>query len=603
MADERAELLGYFQRELAYLRAMGAGFARDYPKIAARLELDGEESADPHVERLIEAFAFLTGRIQYNLDRDFSEIPAALLQALYPQFAAPVPAMAIARFEVDPGQGKLIGGYPIARHTQLHANSNQGATCTFRTAYPVTLWPLHVADAALEPTDLHDFLDSEHTVAGVLRLRIELMAPEGEIAELGVDRLRFHLDGERNTVYQLYELLFLHCRGVAVRSDRRSAPVRLGPEAIRPVGFNVDEAVLPYPAESHQGYRLLQEYFAFPEKFLFFDVEGLRGLDAGRWFDIIVLLERNPSGRVVASAENFRLGCTPVINLFPRTSEPIRIDETRTEYRLIPDQRQERWHEVHSVVRVSMTSDVRDETRTIAPFFSFAHHGGEDSRAFWFLRRRYSERRDLPGTETFISFTDLDFTPRMPPTQVAFAHLLCTNRDLAQSLPAAALLSIEEDVPASRIHILGKPSAPITPPLQGKTLWRLISHLSLNHLSIGSGSESLVALKEILKLYDWLDERAVEQQIAGLRDMQTRKVVRRTGADAWRGFIRGTEITLTIDDRHFVGSSAFLFAAVLNRFFSLYTSINSFTQLAVARVGREGVWYRWQPLSGEQHVL
>lgn len=614
MADERAELLGYFQRELAYLRAMGAGFARDYPKIAARLELDGEESADPHVERLIEAFAFLTGRIQYNLDRDFSEIPAALLQALYPQFAAPVPAMAIARFEVDPGQGKLIGGYPIARHTQLHANSNQGATCTFRTAYPVTLWPLHVADAALEPTDLHDFLDSEHTVAGVLRLRIELMAPEGEIAELGVDRLRFHLDGERNTVYQLYELLFLHCRGVAVRSDRRSAPVRLGPEAIRPVGFDVDEAVLPYPAESHQGYRLLQEYFAFPEKFFFLDLEQLSVLrDSGfdDSFEVVFQIgrfdqpERQQSLEVGVSTKTVRLNCVPAVNLFEQVAEPILINHQKYEYPVIADQRRQAAMEVFSIEDVVSTRPNSTEVIQYEPFYSYRHAAIRDqNRTFWLATRRASNRPNDNGTDMYISLVDLSNRPLVPNVDTLTVRCICTNRDLPSRLSfgsEAGDFEIEGFSAIKKIVALRKPTRSIPPPVGRGLLWRLISHLSLNYLSlVNDGKE---ALQEILKLYNFSDSTYLEKQILGIESVESTPHFARILSDTGISFVRGVRVQIEFDEEQFVGGGVYLFASVLERFLGLYTAMNSFSQLAVSTKQRREVLREWPPRAGDQVLL
>lgn len=625
MNDQR-DLRTYYQRELTYLRRMGAEFAKRYPKIAERLELGEDQSADPHVERLIEAFAFLTGRIQRQLDGGFPEITTALLDLLYPHYLNPVPSMAIARFEVDPEQGQLTAGYTIDKHTPLFARSTEGLTCRFRTCYPVTLWPLEVTDARFEPTDSFDFLARKPEVLTVLRLKLECRGTT--LGELELERLRFYLSGERRTVNALYEMLFSHVRGVVIWDAESKAHLPLweadrkpsaSPQdvAISPVGFGVDEEVLPYPNYSQPAYRLLQEYFAFAEKFHFFEVTHLDKYTASgeilndETLDILILLDSIPGDRLVIDRDTFRLGCTPIINLFNKTAEPIRLDYSQSEYRLVPDLRQERTTEIHSILSVSAASDPADKPANFEPFYSFTHSmERSDHKAFWHARRRPTGRADLPGAEIYLSFLDLDFNPSLPPAQTVYAHTLCTNRDLAEHIatgprlrPDGPRLQIEDVAPLSQISFLTKPTPQLNPPLGGATLWRLISHLSLNYLSLSSGEKSLEALQEILELYDFADSPSTKKQIRGLKGMSCQKVVRRAGADPWRGFCRGIEVTLRVDEDLYTGGSAFLLASVLNHFFALYAPVNSFTQLVLRSEDREGEWMRWPPMAGEQIVL
>jgi type VI secretion system protein ImpG len=596
------DFLRYYLEELSYLRHMGERFARAYPKVAARLELQADECPDPHVERLIESFAFLTARIQHDLDSDFPEIAAELLDVLYPHYLNPVPAMAVARLDFDPERGKLTSGLEIPRHTPLFAHAEQGALCRLRTCYPVTLWPVEVTAAEMETPDRFEFLAGAPDVAAVLRLRLESRADPFD--ELGVDRLRFFLHGDPVLVSRLYELLMDAVRRVAVLPAGAAAPRYLGPGAVRPVGLGDDEDVIPAPRHSHPAYRLLQEYFTFPEKFHFADVRGLRGQAAGQALDLLFLLDRVPRRRLVLTPETFALGCTPVVNLFPKTSEPIRVDHRQLEYRLVADMRREKTTEIHSILAVSGSSNPADGARAYAPFYSFTHAmalGGP--KAFWHARRVASQHPDLGGTDLLLSFRDLDFKPARPPDEVVFAHLLCTNRGLAGELPAGALLQTDEALPLRRIVCLKKPTRPVDPPLGGQALWRLVSHLSLNYLSLGEGEQSLPALHEILGLYCPPETPAARQQIQGIRRMSHRPVVRRLGGEAWKGFCRGTEVTLLFDESSYVGSSAYLLAAVLNQFLALYASTNSFTQLVVQRLGHEGVWKRWPPMAGARIVL
>lgn len=599
------ELLRYYLEELAYLREMGAAFADRYPKVGNRLELSPDESPDPHVERLLEGFAFLTARIQRNLDQQFPEITSSLLDLLYPHYLAPVPAMTVVRFTPDPDQGVLTTGYRVPVHTPLYAEAHGtgGLSARFRTCFPVTLWPLEVTHGGLESSGQYDFLDGRRDVVSVIRIRVE---SRGALLEdLEFSSLRFYFNRELKAASDLHELVFAQLAGVLLLPEGAVRPTDLGADAIRPVGFAEDEAVLPFPRHAHPGYRLLQEYFTFPRKFLFMDVQGLdRGLRGTR-FDLLLLLSRAPESDPKIDAETFALGCTPAVNLFPKTTEPIRWDHTRPEYRLVPDIHREATTEIHTVLSVSASEDDTDETTRITPYYSYDHAAaveGQDS--FWVARRVGTGRRDIPGTEMLLSLVDLTFDPRVAGSRTVYAHTLCTNRRLAEQLPARARLSTEAGVPVLSIEALHKPTPQLDPALGGETRWRLISHLSLNHLSLTEGPEGLAALREILLLYAHYDTTTAQRQINGIRDMVTRPVVERVGRDAWRGFVRGTEVRIILDPAAFPGANPFLFASVLRHFFGLYASLNSFVRLVVEDSRRPGeVWKRWPALAGTRELL
>lgn len=602
--SQNEELLRYYQNELTYLRRKGAEFARSYRRVARRLELGEGECPDPHVERLMESFAFLTARLQHDLDGELPEITTALLGVLYPQFTAPLPSCAVARFDPDPAQGqKLAAGHTFPRGTTLFATTPQDHTCRFRTCYDVTLWPLEVESAAVEGTGRLDFLDSESEAVAVLRLKVRCTS--GALADLSLGRLRFYLKGDPSFVAALHELLFCNVRGVALLPDGEARPVTLPSDALTPVGFGEDEEVLPYPPQSHPGYRLLQEYFAFPEKFHFFDLKHLDRLRRGKTLDIIFMLDRAPERQVAdkIGADSFCLGCTPVVNLFGKTSEPIRLDHRTIEYPLVADKRRERSTEIHSIRSVSVSSNDGADAARFEPFYSYTHAMDDaEHKAFWHARRAPS--LTMPGTDVFLSFLDLDFRPASPPAQTVYAHTLCTNRELATQLPAGARLSVEQEAsPLKWVSCVSKPTYPVWPPLRGQALWRLVSHLSLNHLSLSGGRDGLGALREILTLYSAWGGDETEQEIAGLVGMECEEVVGRVGAEAWRGFCRGTRVTLDFNEECYVGTSALLFSEVLSQFFALYASVNSFVEVAVKSRQRKGVWKRWQPTAGVKVLL
>lgn len=598
--EGRDSLLRAYQRELAYLRQSGAAFAAKYPKIAARLELSADASADPHVERLIESFAFLTARLQEQIDSEFTQLTGSLLEVLYPHLQQPIPSMAIARFEVDPEQGLPMSGFDLAPGTPLFARTGGGALCRFRTTSPLTLWPIEITDAALETVDRYPCLDGRTQALSAIRLRLTCKA--GSFAQLGLRTLRLFVSAESQAAFRIYDLLTGANQGVALLPDGKPEPELLGKGAIRPAGLDQEEAILPSQPHGHPAYRLLQEYFLFPDKFLFFDVDLPRYPGAQRSVELLLLLSEVPRALPLNLA-SFQLGCTPIINLFPKVSEPIRLTQKQLEYPLIPDKRNERTTEVHSIRKVSVSADptAHDE---IAPYFSFRHPAdGPGHQVFYRARRQPTGRKELPGTEVFLSFLDLQAHPSSPEVPTLFAHTLCTNRDLAAQMPAGALLSAEKAAPVKRVTCVRKPTEPVDPPLGSSGLWRLISQLSLNHLSLTGGSEATQALREILRLNCLKLDAAAENQIAGITKVQAGPKVLQIGSDAWRGFCQGLEVALTVDEALYVGSSALLLSAVLSRFFGMYVAVNSFTQLVLRSEQRQGDWIKWPARTGAQPLL
>lgn len=623
----RDELLGYYERELVFLRQMGAEFAQKYPKIASRLLLESDRCEDPHVERLIEAFAFLAGRVHLKVDDEFPEITESFLNILYPHYLAPIPSMSIVQF--TPKEGTLTTGYPIPRGTGLYSRPIQGTPCRFRTGYDTTLWPIEVSSASLEsldPVDTRGRWGEAIIKIGLSCLNDTSLRTlmKGDTQE-PISRLRFYLNGEPQVVYPLYEMIFNHVTRVEIRAGAptpsrktrklalaKLAPIVLPASSISQVGFEQNEGLLQYSARSFPGYRMLSEYFALPEKFLFFDLSGLdKAARAGfeTKFEIYIYLRDVSPLRGLVDANTFKLGCTPVINLFHDVSEPIRLSGKQHEYHVVPDVRRQMAMEIYSIDSVVADDPQQGKSRKFEPFYSIHHfdRSGDDS-TFWYSSRRPSQRPEDPGTEVFLTLVDLAFNPHVPATNILTVHTTCTNRDLPGKLPfggAEGDLEAEGAVPLSRVRCLIKPSPTMRPPLGRGTQWRLISHLSLNHLSLveTAADGSPEALQEILFLYDLLDSSATRKQIRGLKRLKSRPVVRQTGNRIGAGFVRGIETTIEFDEEQYVGSGLFLFACVLERFLGLYASVNSFNQLVAVTTQREGILKRWPPRAGEQILL
>jgi type VI secretion system protein ImpG len=430
------------------------------------------------------------------------------------------------------------------------------------------------------------------------------------------DRLRFYLQGEGQLVYALYELLFVNAIKVellpADAKKKSAGRVVLNPDCLRPVGFDREEGILPYSDRSFLAYRLLHEYFTFPEKYLFFDLCELSkasGPAFGDRMDVLVHFNRDFSQERGVTPQTFRLNCTPIVNLFRQVAEPIRLTHRQTEYRVVPDVGRQTATEVYSVDSVTCAASYNEKPIPYQPFYSFRHATDrETQRTFWFSHRRPSSRRDDLGTDVYLSLVDLDFQPARPGTETLTVVTTCTNRDLPGRLPFGnpeGDFQLEGPGLFTSIRCLKKPTATIRPPMRRATQWRLISHLALNYLSLveKEGESGPEALREILRIYDFTDSSATRRQISGITAVSARRIFRSIPSPFGASFVRGVEVSLTMDEQQYVGSGAFLMASVLERFLALYTSINSFVQTVAKTQQREGELKRWPPRAGEQIVL
>lgn len=613
------DLLVYYNRELTYLRKLGREFSRAHPDVAPELRLESETGQDPFVERLLEGFAYLTARTRKKLDDDFPEIAEALLNVLYPQFLAPLPSAAIVQFELDAGQASQKDGHAIEAGAMVETEEVDGEACLFRTCFDLRLYPLRVAEAGLLPIARAPVTRATSTSAAVVRIALKSFGKEPGVGAMKLDNLRFFIKGNAGQANALHELLCCHVVDVAIASGLNDQnPILLGPDALRQCGFSRHEAMFPFPERSSDAYRLLTEYFALPEKFRFVEFCGLSQHNLSRFgqsAELLVYVNRNPD--ILAnnvSASNFRLGCTPIVNLFTQAADPITVSGQQSEYHVAPDVRRAQAMEIVSIdlVEAALSSG---EVQPVYPLFATSHARDPGTqRAYWHASRRAAGYRDGqydPGTEMDISLVDLNFSPQSPPDWTLTVHTTCCNRDLPERLdfhddeddnrrrPRMRLLA---GGPLAPLRCLSKPTPTRRPPLGHSVVWRLVSHLSLNHLSLISRGEGVRALREILALYDFLgtpDRRAKIDGIVGVHGAHS--TARIESGDA--GFCRGVAVRLDLDERRFADHGQYLFCAVLERFLGLYCSINSFSQLTVHSATRGAVLYEWPPRAGEKQLL
>jgi type VI secretion system protein ImpG len=437
-------------------------------------------------------------------------------------------------------------------------------------------------------------------------LRLRLKVGNGLVfSDLTMRNLTFHLHGDRVLTFGLYGALFAQNNPHVLISKDGKIAAQLPFPSLKALGFEEYHLVLPHPAHAHPAYQLVQEYFHFPEKYLFFSVENINLQGAQEEIDLLFAIhDADIVGKIQIHPYNFLLGCTPMVNLFHRTTDPIRLDHRQTEYRLVPDQRREKTTEIYSINKVMATTETLPDPVPFQPYFSYNHETRNNTEnLFWIARRAASLQSDVTGTDMFLTFVDLNFNPKIPDVLTVYADTLCTNRYLAEQMTAGTIMQIEDRAPLTQIVCLTKPVSQTHAPRDGETLWQLISHLSVNHLSLTQQENSLEALKEMLRLYAGPASVYRHGEIDALEKLSSQPIVRRIGNQAWKGFIPGIEVSLTMNEANLAGNSIFLLSSVLRHFFALQVSINSFVELVLNSTQRQGEWMRWQPLPGEQILL
>jgi type VI secretion system protein ImpG len=620
-------ILEYYNRELQFMREMGAEFAQAYPRIAARLGLEGLECADPYVERLLEGFAFLAARVQLKLDARHPDFTQHLLEIVYPHFLSPVPSSAVVEFTPDLKEGDLAVGQTIRRGASLRTPLAKGdrTSCEFRTAHDVTLWPLTVTEAkylsgsgALSTQGIHTNVRARTAI----RLRLKA-SPGVNINTLPLDSLTFYLKATADITHRLYEQIMADCVGVYVRSTSKGAPVHFRPAtSVRQVGLEDTEALLPVTRRSFQGYRLLQEYFAFPERLLFFSLNDLRGAIQGcngDELEIYLAMGRaQPALENALDASHFRLFCSPAVNLFQRSADRIHLDSFDTEHHLVADRNRPMDFEIFSIEKLQAVGAGGESIARILPFYSTEHRTDPNAPAMYYtLQRRprilstrqqqAGARSGYIGSECFISLVDSAQRQISGEIRQIDAQIWCSNRDLPVQLALGQGRTdflIEGAAAVDSVRCIAGPSYPRISPAFGDTAWKLISHLSLNYLSLvdrepESGAQML---REMLTLYADPNDAGATRQIDGVRSIRYRPVVRRMPVAGPISYGRGLEIALTLDDGAFEGSGILSLGAILDRFFARYVSINSFAQTRLQSVVRGDI-KTWPVRAGSRPII
>jgi type VI secretion system protein ImpG len=625
-------LLKYYNHELQHIREMAGEFAQEYPKIASRLGLDGFECADPYVERLLEGFAYLSARVQLKVDAEFPRFTQHLLEMVYPHYLSPTPSMALVQCQPDLMEGSLNEGFLIAKQTSLrgHIGKGEQTACEYRTAHDLTLWPIELIEA--------EYLNSINAVTNLgipslsglkagIRLRLKTTAGL-TFNQIKLNNLPLYLRGVGELPMQIYEQLLANSIAVVVQPTKRLPAWQhiVKQSAVLPVGFSQDEALLPYTPRSFQGYRLLQEFFAFPERYMFVELTQLQAAlqqCSDKEIDIIILLNRsNP--HLVNEIDNtrFALFCTPAINVFPKRADRIHLTNQTNEYHIVPDRTRPLDYEIYQIREVTGFGSTSDDQQAFLPFYQVSSDQSHaQQRAYYSVIRSprvisakqklQGPRSSYAGNEIYISIVDANEAPFKSELRQLGLETLCTNRDLPLQAPMdirktdgsrIADFTIQTGAPVEFIFCLAV-TKPRPSNADKDTAWKLINHLSLNYLSLLNNSEKdgASAFRSLLSLYGDNSDLSFRKQIEGVLFIQSKPIVRRINTAGPIVFGRGLEITLTVDESAFEGSGVFLLGMVVEQFFAQYVSLNSFTE-TVLKTSDRGEIMRWPMRLGQRQL-
>ena len=605
----------HYQQEMQFLRQSVAEFSQTYPEVAAELKLSAGRSSDPHIEQLLQSFAYMTGQLRNDLEKQRSQIPNQLLHGLYPNLLRSLPCMSVFKANVQADGANFVNGYTLEKGRQFIGQASQNSKqtpleCRFTNCYHTPLWPLEVSKVGVQPKNQFPFAIDRADVQSVMAIEVINKGSEA-IAQYPLDRLRLFISDPQHRS-QLYHLLCDRLSGLAVRVNDKvvmlgkpggTKPGSTMDDVIHWLGFDDDQNVLPDDEGSQRAYRLLQEYFAFAQKFYFFEVTGLGesgALDeAVDKFELLFLLDQ-PSGSVTLHKHSFALNCFPVINLFEKSFKPVQLKQNQHEYRLLADERFYAQTEVHSIDEVrSIGYD--GKSNTVAAWLGT--NAKPTAGQYYVTRLTELLTPGERGCDTHIALYDACFTPVQPVDQTIAVKGWCNNRRVPEALRVGQQLQLVGAGPMLDADVVEMPTRFKGASLDGENNIKLLSQLSLNLNALGEGEERLELLKQLLRLY--CDPLAVShlRQVDGLTSMQTEAVVKRIGGQMWRGHCRGTVVRLDINEDAFLGSNPLLLGGVLSHFLGLYTTINHFVQLQLVSDKREGVWKQWPPRIGEQVIL
>lgn len=597
------DLLPYFERELVLLRRHCGEFSERYPRIAGKLHLSGESCEDPHVEHLIESVAMLAARISKRLDDDYPQFTEALFEALFPHYLRPLPSCAIVQ------QIPLAtGGSALPAGSELDSAPVRGVRCRFKTIYDIK-----ASTTILEHAQFTSMIQAPPGIRIPMAVNsaLKIVVQCGEVPPAS---LRVFIDGEPTFASALRDTLFMRTACAYVEAET-GAWITLPEVPLRAVGFDEADALLPFPARSQAAYRILSEYFAYPEKFNFFDLDiaaltAVLPVGCQRFTLHLGIAGLRPDSDIARmlssiSAANLLLGCSPAVNLFHQDGVPIAITHQKADYTVLAHATHAHGYEVMAINSVQMLRQRGgDSTLTeLRPLYSLRHGEGEAQKGhYWVLRHDDALASKSPGHEKKMTLVDSDFNPMLNEKASLSIKLTCSNRDLPLALKyGQAQGDLRPCSGGAALRLLRRPSPPRRFSPGFGLHWRLISHLTLNHHALAQ--EGLAALREMLTLYDLAQSATSQRLINGITALAHVPTTRWLRHQRGTSLVHGVEVSMTLDEAAFVGNSLHLFVQVIDHFLGLYVQINSFIELVVLSLQSGEELVRCQPRSGLQNLV
>jgi type VI secretion system protein ImpG len=594
--------LDYYREELISLRRRGGDFAKRHPEIARRLDIKDGESADPQTERIIESVAFMSAKLDQKIDDNVQSIAFQLLSALYPNLVSTFPPCGIVRFDSSTNisnSNKVV----LPKWTNLFARSASGSNCAFKTIYPISLYPIEIS--GIEVSEI-----PSHAYKQFIEIKINTMSVP--IEQIKIDNLLFYINSEIvEDSLLVYESIFLsHKKEVFIRIC--DSYLKIDDRDIVQCGFSDDEVVCPVHKYTSNTFQLFQESLHFKRKFMFFrilnidkyiDRSGLKNID-----ELSIFLKMNFVNEKVLSIlkiGSIILNAVPIVNLFSVMSDPFKFDGTKNKYLLVADRSRDRSIEIHSVTEVTIVDSETQELNVVQPYFSLAVDSDTNvvHDIFWIATREPSEIRGLNGFDTYISFVENKINHLSVYSNIAYAKTLCTNRSEALAIPSFARVDIESADSAGYFGtLLYRMTESVTTTNDGNSLWCLISQISSTHISVARGENLLSSISKLLAILAGSSKLNRDEELDWIEGIEIKKTARRIGSDAWRGFVSGLEVEMSIIDNE-LSPGKFLLLSVLNQYLSSSVSINSFVELLVKSKKTGQIITQWHPTSGRLDLL
>lgn len=608
----KTQLVKLYNDELSELRKRGGAFADAHPKIASRLKLGQGNVEDPMVGRMLESFAFLTARVRHDLEHETELLSENLVQLLYPHYFLPIPACSTVEF--SPSR-QLEEDYELPRNTIISTPLTNTDYCYFNTRYPVTVKPIAIEKLHYRKEGA---FASKHyspkTLKSCFSFNLRSLKPDRSLDDLGLDAIRFFINAAPEARGQLHELFLSRTREIVLSYGDAHETISIPSDIIKPVGFADNENLLPYPDNSFSGYRLLTEYFAYPEKFSYFSLNGLeKYLDEDMEGDITLTFyfdQHHADLESQITDSTLQLHCTPVVNVFEQSAEPIRFDNQQREYPIVANAQYDQKHlEVYSVESVNISSSRYKNEIDSAPYFGRRFTQTKDKYLYWHVNRKSCEslgEHNTKGDEAYISFSDFNLDG-VEEQLLLTPKVLCTNRDAADHLPYGGgkpELSFRDGAH----DLIGRLRCvtPITTTKYRHTRehhrTELAEHICINQVGYGDSLQSCKTIKQLLSLYSFAELYSDEMIEQGVVSVEVTPQTIRHPSRLRQGFCRGSLYKMTIDEHYFSDAMLYLFGSVLHEFLTKSCSLNSFVELAIESKQR-GRIATWQPKLGTKPIL